>query len=169
MRTGFRIADCGLREPIADCGLRIAEKDFGSPIDFRSGNRPHPPVLFRLARTALCAISLLLIRSPQSAILAQSAILQAQTAPRGKAVYDKWCAACHGDDGAGAGDAATYMLPQPRDFTKGVTQCPVAEPHAKFRWCPRAQNLDRPRKARKLKRCQEAVSLPAPLPHWLRN
>jgi DMSO reductase family type II enzyme heme b subunit len=44
---------------------------------------------------------------------------QAQ-APRGKAVYDKWCAGCHGDKGAGDGPGAKTMLPHPRDFTKGV-------------------------------------------------
>jgi len=42
--------------------------------------------------------------------------------PRGKALYDKWCAECHGATGAGDGSAATYMLPRPRDFTKGVYQ-----------------------------------------------
>ncbi|MGH7637283.1 MAG: c-type cytochrome [Gemmatimonadaceae bacterium] len=46
----------------------------------------------------------------------------AQAAPRGKAVYDKWCAECHGVNGAGDGSAATYMLPRPRDFTKAVYQ-----------------------------------------------
>lgn len=46
----------------------------------------------------------------------------AQAAPRGKTVYDKWCAECHGAKGAGDGSAATYMLPRPRDFTKGVYQ-----------------------------------------------
>jgi DMSO reductase family type II enzyme heme b subunit len=44
---------------------------------------------------------------------------QAQ-AQRGKAVYDKWCAGCHGDTGAGDGPSAAYMLPRPRDFTRGV-------------------------------------------------
>ncbi|MFL5574828.1 MAG: c-type cytochrome [Gemmatimonadaceae bacterium] len=39
---------------------------------------------------------------------------------RGKAVYDRWCAGCHGDSGAGDGPAATRMLPRPRDFTRGV-------------------------------------------------
>ena len=43
-------------------------------------------------------------------------------ATRGKAVYDKWCAECHGNTGAGDGSAAEYMLPRPRDFTKGVYQ-----------------------------------------------
>ena len=54
------------------------------------------------------------IRSPQSAILTQE--------PRGKAAYDKWCAGCHGDTGAGDGYAQAFMLPRPRDFTKGVYQ-----------------------------------------------
>jgi mono/diheme cytochrome c family protein len=49
-------------------------------------------------------------------------VAYAQAAPRGKAIYDKWCAECHGATGAGDGAAATYMLPRPRDFTKGVYQ-----------------------------------------------
>lgn len=40
----------------------------------------------------------------------------------GKVVYDRWCASCHGVDGAGDGVAAAYMLPRPRDFTRGVYQ-----------------------------------------------
>jgi mono/diheme cytochrome c family protein len=40
----------------------------------------------------------------------------------GKPVYDKWCAGCHGVDGRGAGPAAAYMLPRPRDFTKALYQ-----------------------------------------------
>ena len=40
----------------------------------------------------------------------------------GKAVYDKWCAGCHGADGKGQGSAAGYMLPRPRDFTLGLYQ-----------------------------------------------
>jgi DMSO reductase family type II enzyme heme b subunit len=44
----------------------------------------------------------------------------AAQAPRGKATYDKWCAGCHGDTGAGDGPGAGHMLPQPRDFRRGV-------------------------------------------------
>jgi mono/diheme cytochrome c family protein len=40
----------------------------------------------------------------------------------GEAVYTRWCAGCHGDAGAGDGEAAPYMLPRPRDFTRGVYQ-----------------------------------------------
>src|SRR2546427_62400 len=43
-----------------------------------------------------------------------------QDTTRGKAVYVKWCAGCHGDDGAGDGPAASRMLPRPRDFTGAI-------------------------------------------------
>ena len=42
------------------------------------------------------------------------------SAQDGKVVYDKWCAGCHGDTGAGDGYGSKTMLPHPRDFTKGV-------------------------------------------------
>ena len=38
------------------------------------------------------------------------------------AVYDQWCAGCHGVDGAGDGPAAEWMLPRPRDFTTALYQ-----------------------------------------------
>ena len=40
-----------------------------------------------------------------------------QDTTKGKAVYVKWCAGCHGDGGAGDGPAAAHMLPRPRNFT----------------------------------------------------
>jgi mono/diheme cytochrome c family protein len=40
----------------------------------------------------------------------------------GKAVYEKWCAGCHGGDGKGKGPAAEWMLPRPRDFTTALYQ-----------------------------------------------
>jgi len=46
----------------------------------------------------------------------------AQDVELGRVLYDKWCAACHGADGAGDGWAAAYMLPRPRDFTRAVYQ-----------------------------------------------
>jgi mono/diheme cytochrome c family protein len=47
--------------------------------------------------------------------------LTAQDVP-GKAVYEKWCAGCHGSDGKGKGPAAEWMLPRPRDFTMALYQ-----------------------------------------------
>jgi DMSO reductase family type II enzyme heme b subunit len=46
---------------------------------------------------------------------------QAQEHP-GKAVYDRWCAECHGVEGRGDGPSAAYMLPRPRDFTQARYQ-----------------------------------------------
>src|SRR5437016_13235659 len=40
-----------------------------------------------------------------------------QDTTKGKAVYVKWCAGCHGDGGAGDGPSAAHMLPRPRNFT----------------------------------------------------
>jgi mono/diheme cytochrome c family protein len=37
----------------------------------------------------------------------------------GKALYDKYCSQCHGDNGDGRGIAAAYVKPRPRDFTLG--------------------------------------------------
>jgi len=45
-----------------------------------------------------------------------------QDTTAGKAVYQKWCAGCHGDTGAGDGEAARFMLPHPRDFTGAIYQ-----------------------------------------------
>jgi len=46
--------------------------------------------------------------------------LSAQDTTKGKAVYVKWCAGCHGDTGDGKGPGAGYMLPRPRDFTGAI-------------------------------------------------
>jgi DMSO reductase family type II enzyme heme b subunit len=55
--------------------------------------------------------------------LAAASPLDAQQAnERGKAVYDKWCAQCHGDTGDGQGPAAHWMVPRPRDFTAALYQ-----------------------------------------------
>jgi mono/diheme cytochrome c family protein len=37
-----------------------------------------------------------------------------------KSLYDRYCSACHGLAGDGAGPAAPLLHPKPRDFTKGV-------------------------------------------------
>src|SRR2546426_7141354 len=46
--------------------------------------------------------------------------LAVQDTTKGRAVYVKWCAGCHGDGGAGDGPAASHMLPRPRDFTGAI-------------------------------------------------
>ncbi len=37
----------------------------------------------------------------------------------GQALYGKYCAQCHGDEGDGQGIATRFLRPEPRDFTKG--------------------------------------------------
>jgi len=52
--------------------------------------------------------------------LARAEAQQAGDPARGKAIYQKKCALCHGEDGAGDGPGAATLDPKPRDFTKGL-------------------------------------------------
>jgi len=38
----------------------------------------------------------------------------------GKRTYQKWCMNCHGEEGDGAGPAADFLHPRPRDFRQGL-------------------------------------------------
>jgi len=38
----------------------------------------------------------------------------------GRQVYEKRCLACHGVSGDGAGPAAEYLTPRPRDYRRGI-------------------------------------------------
>lgn len=44
-------------------------------------------------------------------------------AKRGKALYERYCIFCHGLEGDGRGESASYLDPKPRDFTKAVFKC----------------------------------------------
>ena len=57
-----------------------------------------------------------------SALLLVTVLLSVQDTTQGKVVYQKWCAGCHGDQGAGDGEGARHMLPTPRDFTGAIYQ-----------------------------------------------
>jgi mono/diheme cytochrome c family protein len=46
--------------------------------------------------------------------------VSAQTLARGAAVYSYYCVQCHGVTGDGAGPAAAYLNPKPRDYRKGI-------------------------------------------------
>jgi DMSO reductase family type II enzyme heme b subunit len=46
----------------------------------------------------------------------------AQSGDAGRAVYEKWCAGCHGLEGRGDGPGARHLLPKPRDFTRALYQ-----------------------------------------------
>src|SRR5688572_1424851 len=49
-------------------------------------------------------------------------LVMTQDTTAGKVVYQKWCAGCHGDQGAGDGVATKHMIPPPRDFTGAIYQ-----------------------------------------------
>ncbi len=53
-------------------------------------------------------------------VLALLLPLNAFPEDKGKALYDEWCAQCHGYKGDGKGYAADFVFPKPRDFTKGT-------------------------------------------------
>ncbi len=76
----------------------------------------------RFGRLAWRRGGVMLLVLAGSAMLPTPERLAAQDLTRGKAVYDRWCAGCHGETGAGDGEAMTYMLPRPRDFTRAVYQ-----------------------------------------------
>ncbi len=42
---------------------------------------------------------------------------------RGKAVYQRFCISCHGENGDGRGYSAQWLNPQPRDFTRAIFKC----------------------------------------------
>jgi len=52
---------------------------------------------------------------PDVAIAADAA-----TREHGRAVYTRRCVGCHGRDGDGNGEAATFLSPRPRDFTAAI-------------------------------------------------
>jgi mono/diheme cytochrome c family protein len=51
--------------------------------------------------------------------LVAAGLVFAASDEKGKALYEKNCAQCHGDAGDGKGIAAPRVLPKPRDFTSG--------------------------------------------------
>lgn len=67
---------------------------------------------------ALCLPALLM---PAPAV-AQPDLGTEEERALGEEVYAKWCAQCHGDDGAGQGIATPYLMPAPRDFTSAKYQ-----------------------------------------------
>lgn len=46
----------------------------------------------------------------------------AEKVTSGQRIYDRECATCHGPAGKGDGETATYLSPQPQDFTTGILQ-----------------------------------------------
>lgn len=61
------------------------------------------------------------------ALVARPPDLGGQDVERGKALYVRWCAECHGESGRGDGPAADHMLPEPRDFVQARYQIRTTE------------------------------------------
>ena len=66
-----------------------------------------------------CLPGLLLLFSVQVALAQPDLGTDAQR-EAGQTLYMEKCAQCHGDEGAGDGEAAPYFRPQPRDFTSAT-------------------------------------------------
>jgi mono/diheme cytochrome c family protein len=52
--------------------------------------------------------------------LADSGLVDLARLPNGRAAYQRHCIGCHGELGDGAGPAARYLAPRPRNFRKGL-------------------------------------------------
>ena len=70
----------------------------------------------------------------------------------GREVYTRYCASCHGDTGAGNGEAAKYLQPKPRDYRKGVFKFTSTSYASK----PRRQDL-----IRTIRRGAKGTSMPS--------
>ncbi len=77
------------------------------------------PRWFTLAAFVALACSLGALRLLPGEATAQLKPAKGDVA-RGKAVYEKKCAVCHGVDGKGNGPAEFVLFPKPRDFTRGI-------------------------------------------------
>ncbi|MEK6814444.1 MAG: c-type cytochrome [Nitrospirota bacterium] len=65
-------------------------------------------------------VSVLLAAPAHTQEPAKKTAADAPSVDEGKKIYDKYCAWCHGEKGAGDGPGAKYQLPRPRDFTSGA-------------------------------------------------
>lgn len=107
----------GFEGPTAQHPLRSA---WAGAVERTATISPLPAAARGTADGPRCRAGILLIAA-LAALPAATAAAQQPDHP-GYATYEKWCAGCHGSDGKGEGDAAAYMLPRPRDFTKALYQ-----------------------------------------------
>ena len=61
-------------------------------------------------------VAVAVFASPRPSLAAQ------KSSAAGQRIYDRECATCHGPEGKGDGETATYLSPQPQDFTTGIVQ-----------------------------------------------
>jgi mono/diheme cytochrome c family protein len=93
---------------------RATELAFTSPPELEQLDPPlREAVQQQLARLCGSAGRLKLLGGPDS-------VAEARHLEHGQQVYERNCAQCHGSGGDGAGPAAQYLSPRPRDYRKGV-------------------------------------------------
>jgi cytochrome c oxidase cbb3-type subunit I/II len=68
-------------------------------------------------RFAVGAFALLMVTSPAGTAASAP---PPGSASRGQVVYERYCVSCHGSQGDGAGEAAEFISPKPRDFRQGM-------------------------------------------------
>jgi cytochrome c oxidase cbb3-type subunit 2 len=85
--------------------------------------RRRAPVISTLAVGILAAVLLTML--PSAVSFAQETHIGNLTGngKRGKDLYRRYCAGCHGNLGNGLGENASYLEPRPRDFTRAVYKC----------------------------------------------
>ena len=78
-----------------------------------------------MSLVSACGAVLLLAGVTPAPAAAQEAHVGALTghAAAGKALYTRYCAGCHGDDGDAQGENAQWIDPKPRDFTLATFKC----------------------------------------------
>lgn len=69
-----------------------------------------------LAGLALVLVFMVIV-SPD---LFRGYVFSADTRSSGRRVYETYCIGCHGDNGLGDGEAASFLSPQPRNFVNGA-------------------------------------------------
>ncbi len=125
IRCGFAsfIIGCGLFV-VAACVGKVAQSSTGTSESPRSAKEKTAGGIAR-APTKLASLDEA-HRSPVATGLANERRLTSTTRAgidpiriRGRELYAKYCAICHGEEGDGAGKFAYLMNPRPRDFRKG--------------------------------------------------
>jgi DMSO reductase family type II enzyme heme b subunit len=85
--------------------------------------KPAPGRISRGVRVLVLSVTVLSLSF--SVTMAEEPAAQAPAAASpeieaGKKIYQKWCINCHGEEGDGAGPAADFLRPRPRDFRTGL-------------------------------------------------
>lgn len=96
---------------------RIAKGGRGLPASYETGNSAMPAWEDTLSEDEIWQVILYIFETSQEKF--EKDISSKPSLERGKIVYDKKCAFCHGKTGDGKGISEPYSSPKPRNFIKG--------------------------------------------------